>query len=313
MERATLTGVVARGPWPGCTTGSVKVQHGGAPMGGRRLGALRARGVVGLCCHPREDGECGGAGPDDEFVLGGLQFVAESAVDEAEDGADCRYGGCAGLPGRERGCVVVLPWRLRSKGEHMFDESGQHLHGLHSASGDGTACGVDRGEEAEVNARLATETSFDAFVDLDQALADDEAGIPAQRDAFHIGDRPEPARRRSHRRGHHARTAAPPRRRAVTRTQALSQFRCERAQLVSDVTADARGRRFLLGGRRGVVGAGAGEIRLRTRPADLFCGRSCAAGSLPHRSARSASMRSACPAGRRWETWNGTGRRVLRP
>ncbi|WP_306471542.1 GDSL-type esterase/lipase family protein [Streptomyces sp. ms115] len=44
----------------------------------------------------------------------------------------------------------------------------------------------------EVNVRLATETSFDAFVDLDQALADDEAATPAQRDAFHTGDRLHP-------------------------------------------------------------------------------------------------------------------------
>ncbi|MFJ5864861.1 GDSL-type esterase/lipase family protein [Streptomyces parvus] len=45
----------------------------------------------------------------------------------------------------------------------------------------------------EVNVRLAAETSFDAFVDLDQALADDEAATPAQRDAFHIGDRLHPS------------------------------------------------------------------------------------------------------------------------
>ncbi|MBO1332603.1 GDSL-type esterase/lipase family protein [Streptomyces sp. VRA16 Mangrove soil] len=44
----------------------------------------------------------------------------------------------------------------------------------------------------EVNTRLATETSFDAAVDLDQALAADDAATPAQRDAFHIGDRLHP-------------------------------------------------------------------------------------------------------------------------
>ncbi|MFI1393308.1 GDSL-type esterase/lipase family protein [Streptomyces griseoaurantiacus] len=44
----------------------------------------------------------------------------------------------------------------------------------------------------EVNARLATETSFDAVVDLDQALASDDAPTPAQRDDFHIGDRLHP-------------------------------------------------------------------------------------------------------------------------
>ncbi|MER7854046.1 GDSL-type esterase/lipase family protein [Streptomyces bacillaris] len=44
----------------------------------------------------------------------------------------------------------------------------------------------------EVNAGLATETSFDAFVDLDQALCGDDAARPAQRDALHIGDRLHP-------------------------------------------------------------------------------------------------------------------------
>lgn len=47
----------------------------------------------------------------------------------------------------------------------------------------------------EVNQRLASETDFDAVVDLDEALADRDATAPAQRDDLHIGDRlhPNPA------------------------------------------------------------------------------------------------------------------------
>ncbi|MFH8483312.1 GDSL-type esterase/lipase family protein [Streptomyces sp. NPDC018055] len=44
----------------------------------------------------------------------------------------------------------------------------------------------------EVNARLKAETSFDAVVDLDQALTAQDAATPAQRDDLHIGDRLHP-------------------------------------------------------------------------------------------------------------------------